>query len=141
MTITLLLLVALLAFANGSNDNSKGVATLVGFGAAKPLPALVYATLATAIGGAVSFFLAGGRVDACVADTQCQRVRIQLRKRQRCGDDFRHRQRRSLAQRLADFLCAWLDPHTWDRSAQALCAGEHPARHGGRVGDRRERDG
>src|SRR5436305_14942200 len=60
MTIALLLLVALLAFANGSNDNSKGVATLVGFGAAKPLPALLFATLATMIGGAVSFFLAGG---------------------------------------------------------------------------------
>jgi inorganic phosphate transporter, PiT family len=60
MTILLLFLVALLAFANGSNDNSKGVATLVGFGAARPWPALVYAAIATAIGGCVSFFLAGG---------------------------------------------------------------------------------
>src|SRR3954449_11248997 len=60
MTVVLLMLVALLAFANGSNDNSKGVATLVGFGAAKQLQALVYATIATAIGGIVSFFLAGG---------------------------------------------------------------------------------
>src|SRR4051812_21407863 len=60
MTITLLLLVALLAFANGSNDNSKGVATLVGFGAARPTQALVYATVATALGGVVSFFLAAG---------------------------------------------------------------------------------
>ena len=60
MLITLVVLVALLAFANGSNDNGKGVATLVGFGAAKPLPALVYATAATALGGAVSFFFAGG---------------------------------------------------------------------------------
>jgi phosphate/sulfate permease len=30
MTIALLILLALLAFANGANDNSKGVATLVG---------------------------------------------------------------------------------------------------------------
>ena len=51
MTIALLLLVALLAFANGSNDNSKGVATLVGFGAAKPMQALIYATIATAVEG------------------------------------------------------------------------------------------
>jgi len=36
MSIVLLCLVATLAFANGSNDNGKGVATLVGFGAARP---------------------------------------------------------------------------------------------------------
>jgi PiT family inorganic phosphate transporter len=60
MTIVLLLLVGLLAFANGANDNSKGIATLVGFGAARPMPALVYATIATVLGGGVSFFLAGG---------------------------------------------------------------------------------
>jgi PiT family inorganic phosphate transporter len=60
MTIAILCLVALLAFANGSNDNGKGVATLVGFGAAGPMQALIYATIATAIGGVVSFFLAAG---------------------------------------------------------------------------------
>ena len=60
MTFALIALVALLAFANGSNDNSKGVATLVGFGAARPFPALIYATLATAAGGTFSFFIAGG---------------------------------------------------------------------------------
>jgi PiT family inorganic phosphate transporter len=60
MTVLLLCLIAALAFANGSNDNGKGVATLVGFGAARPWPALVYATVATAIGGVVSFRLAGG---------------------------------------------------------------------------------
>jgi len=36
------------------------VATLVGFGAAKPFSALCYATAATAVGGIVSFWLAGG---------------------------------------------------------------------------------
>jgi PiT family inorganic phosphate transporter len=60
MTLALLLLVGLLAFSNGANDNGKGVATLVGFGAARPMPALVYATIATVLGGGVSFFLAGG---------------------------------------------------------------------------------
>ncbi|HET6247855.1 MAG TPA: anion permease [Tepidisphaeraceae bacterium] len=60
MAFILIALVALLAFANGSNDNSKGVATLVGFGAARPFAALVYATLATAAGGAISYFVAGG---------------------------------------------------------------------------------
>lgn len=60
MTITLLVLVALLAYANGSNDNAKGVATLVGYGAARPRPALLYATLTTAIGAAISFWFSGG---------------------------------------------------------------------------------
>jgi PiT family inorganic phosphate transporter len=60
--ITILLLVALLAFANGSNDNCKGVATLVGFGAASPRRALGWATVTTALGAAVSFWLAGGLV-------------------------------------------------------------------------------
>src|SRR5437762_12306797 len=60
MTIVLLCLVAALAFANGANDNSKGVAILVGFGAARPRTALLYATLATALGGVISFWLAGG---------------------------------------------------------------------------------
>lgn len=60
MTIMLILLVALLAFANGSNDNGKGVATLVGFGVAQPRRALLFATLTTAAGGIISFWLAGG---------------------------------------------------------------------------------
>jgi PiT family inorganic phosphate transporter len=60
MIVLLILLVALLAFANGSNDNGKGVATLVGFGVAQPRRALLYATITTAIGGIISFCLAGG---------------------------------------------------------------------------------
>src|SRR3954462_15702016 len=60
MTIALLCLVALLAYANGANDNGKGIATLVGFGVARPRQALIYATVATAIGGAVSYVLAAG---------------------------------------------------------------------------------
>jgi len=60
MTIALLCLVGLLAYANGANDNGKGVATLVGFGVARPRQALIWATATTAIGGAVSYVLAAG---------------------------------------------------------------------------------
>lgn len=60
MTIALLLMVAFLAYANGSNDNSKGVATLVGYGAASERAALIYATLATLVGAIVSFWFSGG---------------------------------------------------------------------------------
>lgn len=60
MTVLLLVLVALLAYANGSNDNSKGVATLVGYGAATARQALLYGTITTAIGAAISFGCAGG---------------------------------------------------------------------------------
>jgi len=58
----LLILVALLAYANGSNDNSKGVATLVGYGAAEPRKALVYAAVTTAIGGMISFWFSGALI-------------------------------------------------------------------------------
>ena len=62
MLIAILILVGLLAFANGSNDNCKGVATLVGFGAARPRQALIWATLTTAIGAAISFWFAAGLI-------------------------------------------------------------------------------
>ena len=60
MSISLLVLVGLLAYANGSNDNSKGVATLVGYGAATPTKALIYGAITTAIGAAISFGFSGG---------------------------------------------------------------------------------
>lgn len=60
MTLTLPALVALLAYANGSNDNAKGVATLAGYGTATGRQALAYATLTTAIGAAVSFWFSSG---------------------------------------------------------------------------------
>src|SRR5947199_368055 len=59
-----LLLVALLSYANGANDNGKGVATLVGFGTATPRQALLWATLTTAVGSGFSFWVAGGMVEA-----------------------------------------------------------------------------
>jgi PiT family inorganic phosphate transporter len=60
MIVALLVLAALLAYANGSNDNSKGVATLVGFGAASPRQALIYATFTTAVGAGISFWYSSG---------------------------------------------------------------------------------
>lgn len=62
MEILLLILVGLLAFANGANDNSKGVATLVGYGAATPRKALIWATATTFLGAVFSFWFAGGLV-------------------------------------------------------------------------------
>jgi PiT family inorganic phosphate transporter len=51
MTIALLVLAALLvAFANGANDNAKGIATLVGSGMARMKPALGWANLTTFLG-------------------------------------------------------------------------------------------
>lgn len=64
MVVGILLLVALLAFANGANDNGKGVATLVGFGAARPGTALRWATFTTVIGSVVSFWFAGGLINS-----------------------------------------------------------------------------
>jgi PiT family inorganic phosphate transporter len=59
-----LLLVALatlaLAFANGGNDNAKGVATLIGAGRMKPGAAIGYATAATFAGSLAAIALAGG---------------------------------------------------------------------------------
>lgn len=63
LTLSILFaLVALLAFANGANDNCKGVATLVGFGAARPASALLWAAVTTAAGSVVSFWLATGLI-------------------------------------------------------------------------------
>lgn len=64
MEILVLGLAALLAFANGANDNSKGVATLVGYGAASPQRALVWAAVTTGLGALVGYFASGGLVSA-----------------------------------------------------------------------------
>lgn len=64
VAVIAIVLVAVLAFANGANDNSKGVATLVGFGAARSRQALLWATLTTALGAGVSFWFAGGLIAA-----------------------------------------------------------------------------
>jgi PiT family inorganic phosphate transporter len=54
----------LLAFVNGANDNTKGVATLYGSGALGYRPALALATLSTAAGSLASIALAAGLVKA-----------------------------------------------------------------------------
>jgi inorganic phosphate transporter, PiT family len=59
MTAALLALLALLGFANGAIDNSEGIATLVGYGAATPRQALRWATLTSALGTLFSFWFAG----------------------------------------------------------------------------------
>lgn len=63
MLIALILLIGCLSFANGANDNCKGVATLVGFGAAKPREALVWAAITTAVGAAISFWFADALIN------------------------------------------------------------------------------
>ena len=64
MLTLVILAVAALSYANGANDNSKGVATLVGFGSASPRQALLWAMLTTALGAAFSFAFAGGMIEA-----------------------------------------------------------------------------
>ncbi len=60
MTLTVLLLTVLaLAYANGANDNFKGVATLFGSGTANYRGALRWATLWTFLGSLTAVFLAG----------------------------------------------------------------------------------
>jgi PiT family inorganic phosphate transporter len=54
----------LVAFANGANDNTKGVATLYGSGVLSYRRALVLATLSTAVGSLASLPLAAGLVAA-----------------------------------------------------------------------------
>jgi PiT family inorganic phosphate transporter len=56
----LIVAVALLAWANGANDNFKGVATLYGSGALGYRAALGWATAATLAGSALSLAIAGG---------------------------------------------------------------------------------
>lgn len=60
MTIlVILLMVAALAFANGANDNFKGVATLLGSGTTSYRGALAWATVTTLAGSLTAVFLAG----------------------------------------------------------------------------------
>ena len=60
MTLAILLFVVLsLAYANGANDNFKGVATLLGSGTTDYRGALRWATLTTLLGSLTAVFLAG----------------------------------------------------------------------------------
>jgi PiT family inorganic phosphate transporter len=60
MTVALLCAAALLGFANGANDNFKGVATLLGSRSTGYRTALVWATVTTALGSIAAAWLAQG---------------------------------------------------------------------------------
>jgi inorganic phosphate transporter, PiT family len=64
MTVFALLVAVLgtlaLGFANGANDNAKGVATLIGAGRLSPKAGIRYATAMTLLGSAAAILLAGG---------------------------------------------------------------------------------
>ncbi len=59
MTLIVLIGVLLLAYVNGANDNTKGVATLVGSSTLSYRQGLALATAATGLGSITSVFLAG----------------------------------------------------------------------------------
>lgn len=61
--IVVFILVLLLAWANGANDIPKGIATLVGSGASRPLRAIAWATLCTVAGGLVALAWGGDLVN------------------------------------------------------------------------------
>ncbi len=60
MLLMLTAVVICLAFANGANDNFKGVATLLGSQTTSFVKALVWATLCTLMGSLVAVLLSGG---------------------------------------------------------------------------------
>ncbi len=60
MTLAIILLAVIaLAYANGANDNFKGVATLFGSGTTAYRGALLWATITTLLGSLTAIFLAG----------------------------------------------------------------------------------
>jgi inorganic phosphate transporter, PiT family len=62
--LSLIAAVLLLAYANGANDNFKGVATLYGSGTTSYRRALAWATVATLVGSLLALLLASGLVEA-----------------------------------------------------------------------------
>jgi PiT family inorganic phosphate transporter len=63
LLIAIVAAVVFLAYANGSNDNFKGVATLFGSGTATYRTALVWATVTTLAGSLCALLLAQGLID------------------------------------------------------------------------------
>lgn len=55
--IFVLVIAFALAFANGANDNAKGVATLIGSGVMRVKPAIIYAAIATAAGSVTAIWI------------------------------------------------------------------------------------
>ncbi|MEK7716684.1 MAG: inorganic phosphate transporter [Pseudomonadota bacterium] len=58
MTAALILAVLAVAFANGANDNVKGVATILGSRTARYWPAMAWATITTLAGAVISIWFA-----------------------------------------------------------------------------------
>lgn len=63
LALIVILAAVLVAFANGANDNFKGVATLLGSGTARYRSALSWATVTTLAGSICSFLLARGLLE------------------------------------------------------------------------------
>ena len=63
LLVAIVIAVLFLAFANGANDNFKGVATLFGSGTARYRTALIWATVTTLGGSVLALALAAGLVD------------------------------------------------------------------------------
>ena len=57
-TVFIFLATLFLAYANGANDNFKGVATLYGSGTTNYKKSLIYATMTTAVGSLMALYLA-----------------------------------------------------------------------------------
>src|ERR1043166_717744 len=62
IAVLLVMMTVFLAYANGANDNFKGVATLYGCGAVSYRGALALATIATFAGSVASVFVAAGLI-------------------------------------------------------------------------------
>jgi len=62
--VLLFLITLFVAYANGANDNFKGVATLYGANVARYKTALLIATIATFLGCIASVFFAEGLIQA-----------------------------------------------------------------------------
>lgn len=62
MTVALLALMLVVAFANGANDVSKGIATLAGAGVTSTRRAIAWGTLWTVVGGMTAALVSGGLV-------------------------------------------------------------------------------
>ncbi|HET8701049.1 MAG TPA: anion permease [Nitrococcus sp.] len=60
MTYSLVVIVVFLAYANGANDNFKGVATLLGSGVTDYRKALIWGTATTFLGALTALFIAKG---------------------------------------------------------------------------------
>jgi len=62
LELSLLALVFVVAYLNGANDISKGIATLVGSGVMRPSRAIAWGTITTAAGAIAGVAITGGLI-------------------------------------------------------------------------------